>query len=155
MAEPASALVALSSAVQLIAACLEVSTFLHSIPVNYKESLAILRSIEVEVGIFAAAVGHVREWLEKITEQGPKTDDSRIQGVKNALNQFNWSMKDLQKTLAKIGYKSDSIGAWSKRWIKTKFVFQEDTLKAHLGELRQQAALIQFTLTALQLYDLA
>lgn len=154
MAEPASALVALSSAIQLVAACLEVSTFLQKIPSNYKQSLGILRSIEAEVGIFAAAVGHVREWLEKTAISRPEVDDPRIQGVNNALNQFNESMRELRRTLEKFSAKenaSNATGAWSRRWIRTKFVFQEDTLKLHLGELRQQAALVQFTLTALQL----
>ena len=142
----------LQTATQLAVTCYDIGEIVSRIRTSYKGSCSTIRSIETECKVFQTTVEHIRLWLQdQATNASIKI---QIQSVGSALGLIDESMKDLRATLTKITEKGNgpSSGPRSDRWMKAKYVMNENTLKTHLQELREHARLVQFTLATLQLY---
>lgn len=126
---------------------------LSELRTKYKETSRTLAAIETQCKIFESGVTFIQEWLKDTAGQqhSPEVQEQR-DSLNRALDLINDSMLSLQKDITKVlGGGEGSAGTAVGWMVVSKYKWNEDVMKTHLADMREQATVVQFALSVLQL----
>ncbi|SLM40196.1 hypothetical protein LPUS_10933 [Lasallia pustulata] len=125
---------------------------LKEIRIKYEETSRTLAAIETQCKIFETGVSFIQEWLKDTAGQHYSADvHQQRDSLTRALVLIHESMMSLQKDITKVLGAGDGSDGIAVRWMAaSKHMWNEDVMKAHLADIRDQATVVQFALSVLQ-----
>ena len=133
----------------LINCCYKTVKGIKEIREKCKDSTRTLASIERQCSILETGIRSINNW-SKGNAAGLSSEE--LQSLNSAIGLIQESMNALYGDLQKVleGNRDVPMGL-GDQWATSKYVWNEQLMKAHLAELREHVILIQFTLQVLQL----
>ena len=151
--DPISILSGVFGALQLIKSVCDTIQWMRSVSdslQNAANASRLLKLILLECNIYGDSIKSIGEWLKE--NRSTKGLQKQLRTTHNAITLVKVSMANLQRDMETIGRGQEKLNIKSfKNSIKVKYLWFEQTMRAHLTELRCHSSTLQLTLQVIQL----
>lgn len=145
--EPASIVGLVGSVAQLLALTGKVSKDLHNLHEKYGSITSLLGDLNRECVILEVGLKRVKKHLD-IARSNSAADNEENIDLQVCVESFTNTLRALSEEIDRLIIKNSATGFRARTKSKISFLWDEDLLKDHCGQVRNERAALHFVISS-------